>query len=529
MLIRVINGPNLNLLGRREKDIYGVLTLEEIQAELVALAAKLHCQLDFFQSNHEGELVDCIHSCLDRVDGILINPAAFTHYSYAIRDAISAVELPVVEVHMSNIYQRESFRHGSVTAPVCCGQVTGFGAKSYLLGLQALVDIVHGQKKQWVGEKEGEGVSGPISKSLEMGRGQGMQRLTDLRQRLQEKELDALLVTGGDNRRYLSGFTGSAGTLVVTADAAVLITDFRYVEQATGQAPNFQVLRYDNFLKTLEEVFNEHGCHRVGFESDVVTYAQYTKWKEKLDKIEWIPAPGLVEDLRMVKTEAELAEMQKAAAIADAAWTELLPRMVPGATERDLALELEFLMRRNGADGLAFDIILAGGPNGALPHAVPGDRPLQFGDLVVMDFGARHGGYCSDMTRTVVIGKACEKTRTLYNIVLEAQQAALAAVRPGRTGAEVDKVARDVITEAGYGDQFGHGLGHGVGLAVHEKPPLAPKGETVLQPGMTVTVEPGIYIPGFGGVRIEDLVVVTEKGCRRLTGSTKELLELGEL
>ena len=356
-----------------------------------------------------------------------------------------------------------------------------------------------------------------------------MQKLAKLREKLREKDLDTLLVTGEHNRRYLSGFTGSAGTLVITADAAILITDFRYIEQATGQAPHFQIRRHDDFLQTLEEVFSECGCHRVGFESDIVTYAQYIKWQEKMEHIEWVATPGLVEELRMIKTENELAQMEKAATIADRAWEQLLPQMKPGATERELALELEFLMRRQGANGLAFDIILAAGPNGALPHAVPSDRPLQNGDLVVMDFGARYGGYCSDMTRTVVIGKACQRTRTLYNIVLEAQLAAVAAVKPGKTGIEVDKVAREIITQAGYGEQFGHGLGHGVGLAVHEEPRLSPKGETVLQPGMAVTVEPGIYIPDFGGVRIEDLVVVTETGCHILTNSPKEILELNHV
>jgi len=354
-----------------------------------------------------------------------------------------------------------------------------------------------------------------------------MERLAKLRNKLQEKELDAVLVLGSANRRYLSGFTGSAGTLVISQDAAVLITDFRYTEQAAVQAPEFQVRQYEDYLSTVKEVLEQHGCRRVGFESDIVTYDQYTKWREKLDEIEWVPVPGLVEELRMIKSEEEIACIEQAAAIGDEAWAELLPRMRPGVTERELALELEFLLRRKGAEALAFDIILAGGPNGALPHAVPSHRPLQEGDLVVMDFGAKVNGYCSDMTRTVVIGKACQRTRTLYNIVLDAQLAAVAALKAGKTGKEVDAVARRIIADAGYGENFGHGLGHSVGLAIHEDPRLAPKGETVLQPGMVVTVEPGIYIPGFGGVRIEDLAVVTEDGCRILTRSTKEMLELG--
>mgnify|MGYP000871441070 FL=1 len=354
-----------------------------------------------------------------------------------------------------------------------------------------------------------------------------MDRLTRLRHKMQEKGLDCLLVNMAENRRYVSGFTGSAGTLVITPSAALLLTDFRYVEQATHQAPLFTIRRYDDLVSTLGEVFAEHGCGRVGFESDVVTYDQYVKWQEKLADVEWVAAPGIVEELRMIKDEAEIAAMKRAATIADTAWSELLPHMVPGVSERALALELEFSMRRGGASGLAFDIILAAGPNGALPHAIPGERILAPGDLVVMDFGARYGGYCSDMTRTVLIGKACQESRNLYSIVLEAQLAALDAVGPGKTGQEVDAVARQIITEAGYGEQFGHGLGHGVGLAIHEEPRLSPKGDKVLRPGMVVTVEPGIYLPGFGGVRIEDLVLVTEDGYRVLTHSTKELLELG--
>lgn len=353
-----------------------------------------------------------------------------------------------------------------------------------------------------------------------------MDRLTRLRHKLDEKRLDCLVVTSAENRRYLSGFTGSAGTLVVTASAALLLTDFRYVEQATHQAPEFTILRYDELIKTLEQVFTDHDIRRVGFESDIVTYQQYADWQEKLGHVEWVATREIVEELRMLKDAQEIEAMEKAAAIADRAWSELLPKMVPGVSERELALELEFSMRRYGAEGLAFEVILASGPNGALPHARPGERVLAAGDLVVMDFGARYGGYCSDMTRTVSIGKTCSRSRTIYDIVLEAQLSALAAVGPGKTGQEIDNVARQIIEKAGYGEQFGHGLGHGVGLAIHEEPRLSPKGNKTLQPGMVVTVEPGIYLPGFGGVRIEDLVLVTEDGYRVLCHSTKDFLEL---
>ncbi|NMB24000.1 MAG: aminopeptidase P family protein [Firmicutes bacterium] len=353
-----------------------------------------------------------------------------------------------------------------------------------------------------------------------------MDRLIKLRHRLKEKGLDCLVVTSAENRRYLSGFTGSAGTLVITSTAALLLTDFRYVEQATHQSPEFTILRYDELIKTLGQVFTEQGAKRVGFEGDVVTYQQYADWQGKLGDVEWVATQEIVEELRMLKEATEIEAMERAAAIADTAWSQLLPRMVPGVSERELALELEFAMRRQGAEGLAFDVILASGPNGALPHARPGERVLAPGDLVVMDFGARYGGYCSDMTRTVCIGKACHKSRAIYDVVLEAQLSALAAVGPGKTGIEIDRVARQIIEEAGYGDQFGHGLGHGVGLAIHEEPRLSPKGNKTLKPGMVVTVEPGIYLPGFGGVRIEDLVLVTQDGYRVLSHSTKELLEL---
>ena len=354
-----------------------------------------------------------------------------------------------------------------------------------------------------------------------------MKRLQGLRRKLEEKQLDCFLVTGAENRRYMSGFTGSAGALVVTEKEALLLTDFRYVEQASQQASEFTIIRYDDLTKTLSAVFQEHNISKVGFESDIITHHQFAGWQEGLSAVEWVPTREVVEELRMFKDENEIRAMEEAAAIADAAWSELLVKMVPGASERELALELEFIMRRRGAEGLAFDVILASGPNGALPHARPGDRVLTEGDLVVMDFGARFDGYCSDMTRTVCIGKADEKSRKIYDIVLEAQLASLSAVGPGKTGQEVDAIARRVITEAGYGEQFGHGLGHGVGLAIHEEPRLSPKGNKTLKPGMVVTVEPGIYLPGLLGVRIEDLVLVTEDGYRVLNHSTKDFLELG--
>lgn len=352
------------------------------------------------------------------------------------------------------------------------------------------------------------------------------ERLTRLRQCLEKEGLDAFLVTHPDNRRYLSGFTGSAGTLLITHTDAFLLTDFRYVEQSKAQAPLFDVRQYKEMAETLADIVKLCGVKRIGFESDHVTHAQYEELKTKVEA-EWVPTKDVVSRLRWVKDANEIACIRKAAEIADAALAEILPKIKPGVTEKELALELEFAMKRRGAEALAFDTILAGGPNGALPHAKPTDRPLQSGDFLVIDFGAVWQGYRSDMTRTFAIGEVSDKQREIYEITLKAQLAALEAVRPGKTGAEIDAIARDIITEAGYGDNFGHGLGHGVGLAIHEGPTLSWRAvDHVLEPGMLVTIEPGIYLPGWGGVRIEDLVVVTDDGCEILTKTSKELQSL---
>lgn len=347
-------------------------------------------------------------------------------------------------------------------------------------------------------------------------------RLQRLRQSLKENGLEAFLVTHPDDRRYLSGFTGSAGTLLISASEAFLLTDFRYVEQSRTQAPLFDVRQYQTMSETLAELIKLTGIKQVGFASDHVTYADVEELKEKVP-VEWVPTKGLVSRLRWVKEPEEIECIAKAAEIADAALAEIRPIIKAGTSEREIALELEFAIRRRGAEALSFDSIIASGPNGALPHARPTDRKLQEGDFVVMDFGAVYNGYHSDITRTYVVGEPSDKHREIYGLTLRAQMAALQAVAPGKTGAELDKIARDIIIEAGYGDKFGHGLGHGVGLAVHEGPTLSWRGEDPLEPGMVVTVEPGIYLPGWGGVRIEDLVVVTASGYRILTNTPKNL------
>lgn len=351
-----------------------------------------------------------------------------------------------------------------------------------------------------------------------------MRKLAKLKAEIQAAGVDAFMITRPENRRYVSGFHGSAGTLVVTQAQAYLLTDFRYIEQAQAQAPEFQVVRIgEPGQDALRDLLAADDISSLGFEQDFVTYAEFEHLQKRLTA-ELVPLSGVVEKLRMVKTEAEIAHMQQATRIAEAAFEQVLPEIKVGRTELEIALDLEIAMRRLGADGLAFSIIAASGPRSSLPHGRPTERVLQDGDFLTLDFGAQSNGYCSDMTRTVVLGQPSEKHLEIYNIVLEAQLQAQAAVRPGLQGKEVDQVARAIITAAGYGDYFGHGLGHGVGLQVHEGPRAGKTSEDVLQPGMVVTIEPGIYIPDFGGVRIEDMVLVTETGHQNFNSAAKELL-----
>lgn len=337
-------------------------------------------------------------------------------------------------------------------------------------------------------------------------------------------EVDAMLILRPDNRAYITGFTGSAGYVLVGKTMATLLTDFRYVEQATAQATEFNCLDFAPSLHdALNKALNDGNITKLGFESDFVTMAHYQTLKDNL-VVELVPVTGIVERLRMVKDDVELSYMQKAADIAEAALEVTLPKIRAGVSEAYVALELEVAMRRLGGERLAFDSISASGPRSSLPHGRATERVIQSGDFLTLDFGTVYNGYCCDITRTFVIGTPSKEQEKIYSIVLEAQRATLAAIRPGIMGKDVDKVARDIITAAGYGERFGHGLGHGVGRVVHEGPSAGSKSEDVLQPGMVVTVEPGIYIPEWGGVRIEDMVVVTETGYRNFNRFSKELI-----
>ncbi|MGE5593209.1 MAG: M24 family metallopeptidase [Betaproteobacteria bacterium] len=352
-------------------------------------------------------------------------------------------------------------------------------------------------------------------------------RIAKLRNALEDHGIDAVLVTRPENRRYMTGFTGSSGFVLISQDHAVLITDFRYIEQAASQAPEFRIVKHGlKFTDTLKEVLAEIGVTSLGFEKDVVTYKQYETFSSELQGIKLVPVEGLVERLRMVKDNEEIDKIRRAEALGDAAFSHILTVMKAGMTEIEVALEMEWFMRRNGAERLGFDIIVGSGANGAMPHAVASDKRLVPGELVVLDFGAVVDGYRGDTTRTVVLGRASEEQRRIYDIVLRAQHAALEGIKAGIKGEEAHALAQQVIAQAGYGENFGHGLGHGVGLAVHEEPRLAPSSSTVLEPGMVVSVEPGIYLPGRLGVRIEDLVVIEDGGVLNLTKSPKDLIEV---
>jgi Xaa-Pro aminopeptidase len=347
-------------------------------------------------------------------------------------------------------------------------------------------------------------------------------RLTELRKILDAQDLDAVLIGRPENRRYLSGFTGSAGWLVISSDRMVLATDFRYYQQVGREAPGFELARIESrFSVLLPALLSDLGVQRLGFESQHLTVDQSDTWGQATEGVVWIPLKDTVETLRAVKDADELAALRRSAALADAAFSHLLDAIRPGMTEREAAWEIEAYMRTHGASKVAFDLIVAAGPNGALPHARAGDRAIQPGEPIVVDVGCVLDGYCSDMTRTFCLGQPTSRYLEVWDIVLQAQEAAEAAIRAGVRGADADAVARARIDDAGYGEYFGHGLGHGVGLVVHENPRASELSEDTLQAGMVLTVEPGIYLPGEFGVRLEDLVIIKEEGVEILTGASK--------
>lgn len=353
-----------------------------------------------------------------------------------------------------------------------------------------------------------------------------MVKLEKLRSGFSANGIDGMLITSPYNRRYMTNFTGSAGVVLISAEKAQFITDFRYVEQASKQCQGFEIVKHAGTIP--EEVAiqaKKLGIQKLGFEEDHLTFSTYKAYENEVEA-ELVPVSGLIEKLRLIKTDAEIKILKVAADIADAAYKHILDFIRPGKTELEVSNELEFFMRKAGATSSSFDIIVASGHRSALPHGVASDKVIETGDFVTLDYGAYYNGYVSDITRTVAVGEPNDKLKEIYDIVLEAQIRGMAGIKPGMTGKEADALTRDYISEKGYGDYFGHSTGHGIGLEVHEGPALSFRSDTVLEPGMIVTVEPGIYIPGLGGVRIEDDTVITNDHNEALTHSTKELIIL---
>jgi Xaa-Pro aminopeptidase len=350
-----------------------------------------------------------------------------------------------------------------------------------------------------------------------------VERLTEL---LPEAQIDVLLVSELVNVRYLTGYDGTNGIALIGPRTRAFATDFRYVEQAAEQVHS-SFARVRASLDLLDSVADlvPPGDVVLGFDDAHMSVRQHARLRELLpERIDLAPAGGLVERIRAVKDAEEVQHIRTAAQLADAAFERIIRDGLIGRTEREVAIALEHDMRERGARRAGFESIVAAGAHGALPHAQPRDVPIRSGDLVVIDWGAELDGYCSDCTRTVAAGEPSEEAREIYELVLSAQLAGLKDVRGGRGGREVDTVARQVIGAGGHGEEFGHGLGHGVGLEVHEAPRLSQRSEDILAPGNIVTVEPGVYVPGRFGVRIEDLVHVTENGSEVLNGLSKRLL-----
>ena len=351
-------------------------------------------------------------------------------------------------------------------------------------------------------------------------------RLSALQEKLTQESLDGIVISQPENRYYLSGFSGSSGLLLISRDRAAIFVDGRYWEQVSEESPQLELIRQNRaeaYATQLARVIPMLG-RVVGFEANHITVAQQQDWLQAITGIDWQPTRDFVEALRIAKDADEIEKIQTAAHITDEAVQSALETMHPGLIESTLSWQLERWMREHGADEMAFQVSVASGANSAKPHAHGSARPLQPGDPVWIDLGTKKAHYCSDMTRAFTFGEPLMRHyQKVWEIVLQAQQKALAAVQPGIPAAEIDRIARNWIAQAGFGDAFNHALGHGVGLAIHEAPLISPRSTAVLQPGMVITIEPGIYLPGWGGIRIEDLLVVRENGSEVLSHAEKRL------
>lgn len=346
-----------------------------------------------------------------------------------------------------------------------------------------------------------------------------------IREFMKYNNLKAVLISKPQNIRYFSKFTGTSSLILVTDVNRYIYVDFRYVEQAKEQCIGYDVVTIRSNLDIINHM-KSLGFSRLAFEDDYVNYAMYALFKEKLENVEFVPLKGQITKIRAVKTDEEISHIEKAANILDETFTHILKFIKPGMSELDVAVEIEYFVKKKGAIGIPFETIVASGKRTSMPHAVASDKIIDDGDFLTMDFGCIYNGYCADITRTIFVGSASEKQKELYDVVLKAQTASLSTIKAGVSCRAIDKVARDIISTYGYAENFGHGVGHGVGLEVHELPRISIFSEDVLEENMVITDEPGIYIPEFGGIRIEDLLVVTSDGYRLLSKSSKELIEI---
>ena len=354
-----------------------------------------------------------------------------------------------------------------------------------------------------------------------------MNHLKQIAAKLPEYGIDAMLLNSEPGEFYAVGFHGE-GNVVVTAEACYYFTDSRYIEAAHSLVTGAEIAMTDrnrNYRAMVQEIIEKHGIQKLGFEEEYLSVSAYHMWEAGLTA-ELVPAQKLVNSLRAAKDQEEIALMVKAQEITDRAFDEICKFIQPGMTEQEIAAKLQYDMLRFGAEKMSFDPIVVSGPNGSLPHGVPSSKQVQKGEFLTMDFGCKYGGYCSDMTRTVALGEPTEEMKKVYQIVLEAQLAGIAVTRAGVPGTSIDAAARKVIADAGYGEFFGHGYGHSLGIEIHESPNANTRDNTLLPVGAVVSAEPGIYLPGKFGVRIEDVTILREDGCEILTKSPKDLIIL---
>lgn len=532
--ILVLNGPNLDMLGMREPEVYGTETLGNLEYEVQRYGEKHGVEVTCYQSNSEGKLINKIHGAVGKYDGIVYNPGAHTHYSYALRDAVAAIDVPVVEVHLSDINSREPFRRVSVIAPVCIAQVKGMGFKGYCRAIDILRESAGASR---LGEAAGRQAPESLvpEVSLDGAASVSAERFARLRAACAQFGISELLVRDTSNIQWLTVFDDvfdeeKAHALLVSGDSARLHTDSRYANAVHTVAKEIgSTIEVDDVRKShaqfAHDALTQLGASafggKLGFE-DSVSYAEFVKMVEAFGADHLAPTTDIVRSLRAVKDSNEIARLKAAQAVTDAAFLHIIDFMKPGMTEREVQLELEHFMVAHGAEGLAFSSVVATGQNGADPHAIPGDTRLEAGQCVVMDFGARAYGYCSDMTRTVFLGNPEGEMAAAWETLRNANEAVQSALRPGMTGAEAHQLAEGVLAEGGFGGRMGHGLGHGVGLDVHELPSLNPANCAPLIEGNVVTVEPGIYLPGKFGMRLEDFGVITTSGFDVFTQSTHE-------